>query len=270
MTFGPSDGGFPLRAIFISYRRNDAEGEAGRLFDDLVARFDDQSVFMDVHAIKPGHDFRKAIDESIDGCTVLLALIGPDWFTAKNAAGNASGNSDGNALAHNRLEDENDFVRLEVGSALRRRIPVIPVLVRATKMPQPEQLPPDLKDLAYRNAVELTHARWKSDVQVLAEALRPYLESPSDASTQHRERTAAFAPSAVTQQTQAVAKAPQFDPELLGRLGKELAAYIGPIAEIVVKRSAKRALSLHDLHEALAREIETGADRAKFQAFCNR
>ena len=150
-----------MRAIFISYRRDDSEGEAGRLFDDLVGQFGEDSVFMDVTAIAPGRDFRKAIDESVATCGVLLAIIGQNWVDAKNEAG------------RRRLDDPTDFVRLETASALKRDIPVVPVLIRGAKMPRPEQLPDDVKDLAYRNGVELTHARWASDVQLLIRALRP-------------------------------------------------------------------------------------------------
>ena len=67
------------RAIFISYRRDDTEGEAGRLFDDLVRSFGEDSVFMDVAGINPGMDFRKAIDDNVANCGVLLAIIGPAW-----------------------------------------------------------------------------------------------------------------------------------------------------------------------------------------------
>ncbi|HWO02225.1 MAG TPA: hypothetical protein VNS63_23470, partial [Blastocatellia bacterium] len=74
-----------------------------------------------------------------------------------------------------RLDDTMDFVRLETASALKRDIPVIPVLVRGAMMPRADQLPPDLGELAYRNAVELTHARWDSDIEVLVKALRPYV-----------------------------------------------------------------------------------------------
>jgi hypothetical protein len=148
-----------MRAIFISYRRNDSEGEAGRLFDDLVGHFGEDSVFMDVSAIEAGRDFRKAIDESVATCGVLLAIIGNNWVDSKNDAG------------LRRLDDPADFVRLETAAALRRDIPVIPVLIRGAKMPRPEQLPDDLKDLAYRNGVELTHARWGSDIQLLIKAL---------------------------------------------------------------------------------------------------
>jgi hypothetical protein len=168
-----------MRAIFISYRRNDSEGEAGRLFDDLVEQFGEDLVFMDVTAIDAGRDFRKVIDESVATCGVLLAIIGKNWLGAKNDAGTR------------RLDDATDFVRLETASALRRDIPVIPVIVRGATMPHPDQLPDDLKDLAYRNFVELTHARWTSDVQLLIAALRKQLglqkSKPEQAISEARE-----------------------------------------------------------------------------------
>lgn len=148
-----------MRAIFISYRRDDAEGEAGRLFSDLSKHFGEERVFMDVVAIEPGRDFRKVIDQNVASCGVLLAMIGPRWLDARTANG------------QRRLDDPADFVRLETASALRRDIPVVPVLVHEAKMPLSEQLPDDLKELCYRNAVELTHARWDSDVQILIKAL---------------------------------------------------------------------------------------------------
>jgi hypothetical protein len=152
-----------MSAIFISYRREDAEGQAGRLFDDLAMHFGEGSVFMDVVGIEPGRDFRLAIDEHVASCGVLLAVIGKIWLDAKDESGRL------------RLEDSMDFVRLEIASALKRGIPVIPVLVRGASIPRPDQLPPDLADLAFRNGVELTHARWDSDVQILIKALRPHV-----------------------------------------------------------------------------------------------
>jgi hypothetical protein len=160
------------RAIFISYRRDDTEGEAGRLFDDLTRTFGEDSVFMDVAGINPGLDFRKAIDDNVATCGVLLAMIGPTWTTIANGEG------------HRRLDDENDFVRLEIASALARNVAVIPVLVHDAKMPHPDQLPDNLKDLAYRNSVEITHARWNSDVQLLTKALSQYVTSSSFTSTE--------------------------------------------------------------------------------------
>ena len=154
-----------MQAIFLSYRRDDAEGEAGRLFDDLTGEFGADKVFMDVIGIEPGRDFRKVIDQSVASCGVLLAIIGKGWIDAKDEAG------------QRRLDDSMDFVRLETSSALKRDIPVIPVLVHGGRMPRAEQLPDDLKDLAYRNGVELTHTRWDSDVQLLIKALRPHVSS---------------------------------------------------------------------------------------------
>lgn len=154
-----------MRAIFISYRREDSEGQAGRLFDDLTAHFGEDSVFMDVAGIEPGRDFRRVIDEHVASCGVLLAMIGKRWIDAADQSG------------RRRLEDPMDFVRLETASALKRDIPVVPVLVHGAGMPRAEQLPEDLAELAYRNGVEVTHARWDSDVQILIKALSPYVES---------------------------------------------------------------------------------------------
>ena len=154
-----------MRAIFISYRRDDSEGQAGRLLKDLAGHFGQDAVFMDVAGIAPGRDFRRVIDEHVATCGVLLAVIGKAWITAQDASG------------RRRLDDPADFVRLETASALKRDIPVIPVLVHGAGMPEAGQLPPDLADLAYRNGVELSHARWDSDVQLLIKALEPYVQA---------------------------------------------------------------------------------------------
>jgi TIR domain len=152
-----------MGSIFLSYRREDSEGQAGRLYDDLVAVFGPDSVFMDVAAIQPGRDFRKSIDQSLNSCGVFLSLIGKSWLTAKDTSG------------QRRLDDPADFVRIETGAALKRDIPVIPVLVQGASAPKQDQLPDDLKELAFRNAVELTHPRWDSDIEVLIKALRPHI-----------------------------------------------------------------------------------------------
>ncbi|HKF23961.1 MAG TPA: toll/interleukin-1 receptor domain-containing protein [Candidatus Angelobacter sp.] len=174
-----------MRAIFISYRRDDAEGEAGRLFSDLSKHFGEDRVFMDVVAIEPGRDFRKVIDQNVASCGVLLAMIGPRWVDAQGANG------------QRRLDDPSDFVRLETASALRRDIPVIPVLVHEARMPQTEQLPDDLKELCYRNAVQLTHARWDSDLQLLVKALEKCIGTVVTAPAAPAPQAAAAAAAAV-------------------------------------------------------------------------
>src|SRR4051812_21112483 len=131
-----------MRAIFNSYRREDTEGQAGRLFDHLVKRFGEESVFMDAAGIEPGRDFRKAIDEQGASCGVLLAVIGKNSIEARDEAG------------RRRLDDPLDCVRLEAGAALKRDIPGVPVLVGGGSMPRADQLPANLADLVFRNAIE--------------------------------------------------------------------------------------------------------------------
>ena len=247
-----------MRSIFINYRRNDSEGEAGRLFDDLTSRFGDQSVFMDVAAIEPGRDFRKAIDQRVADCSVVLAVIGLEWLEAKDASGGR------------RLDDPNDFVRIELASALNREIPVAPVLVRGAKMPPAEKLPENLKELAYRNAVELTHARWKSDVQLLIRALQPFLDPPCiDASNNGKApaetREELPPPMAVRTGDSAIVT---IDMQTIERISKELAVYIGPIAEVIVRRAAKRCSSARDLCAIVAQEIEFESNRIQFLRSC--
>jgi TIR domain len=247
--------GTALGSIFISYRRSDSAGEAGRLSDDLTARFGAERVFMDVDAIQPGKDFRKAIRENVGGCSLLLAMIGPEWLETKSTSGTR------------RLDGESDYVRLEIATALGRDIPVVPILIRNARMPKADQLPDDIRELAYRNSVELTHARWRSDVQVLLQSLAPYLDpSPAAGPTQ------TVAPVTAQQVIAPPALAPgaAFDTALVNRVTHELACHIGPIAEVVVKRATKRCASLPDLCNLVAQEIESTSERARFLAACRK
>ena len=214
---------------------------------------------MDVAAIEPGQDFRKAIDKSVANCSVLLALVGQEWLQTKDATG------------RRRLDDETDFVRLELALALQRDIPVVPVLVRGAKMPLAEYLPEDLKELAFRNAVELTHARWKSDVAVLIRALRPYMDpvtTDATATEASRPETTAVAVASPLHPAASAAAASALDEELTKRIGKELATYIGPIAPMIARRAAKQHASIEQFCVAVAGEIENDADRAKFLKIC--
>jgi hypothetical protein len=146
-------------SVFISYRREDSEGQARALFQDLVARFGRDSVFMDVDSIGLGRDFRQVLQERLATCDVMLALIGRDWLDGKDKSG------------RRRLDNPGDFVRIEIAAALKRNIPVTPLLLHGAQMPAAEQLPDDLSDLAYRNGFELSHNRWDSDVNELFKRL---------------------------------------------------------------------------------------------------
>ena len=149
-----------MTAIFLSYRRNNTSGYAGRLADSLEKHFGAGRVFQDVEAIAPGSNFVQAIDTAIARCEVLVVLIGDTWLTECGADGKP------------RLSDPSDFVRLEVAAGLRAGIRVIPVLVKGARMPARSALPDDLKPLARLQAIELSDTRWDYDVERLAKVIR--------------------------------------------------------------------------------------------------
>jgi len=131
--------------IFLSYRRQDSAGVAGRIYDRLSAHFGSDAVFMDIDSIPFGDDFREHVDSALGRCDVVVAVIGPGW----------SGKID----ASRRIDDPKDFVRIEIEAALQRRLPVIPVLIDRATMPGEADLPPSLAGLAYRNAIDVDQGR---------------------------------------------------------------------------------------------------------------
>lgn len=130
---------YPNKSIFINYRRDDSEDVTGRMYDRLVQEFGKGSVFKDVEDILPGVDFRRVLEYEVSCTDVMLVVIGANWINRRNKR---------------RLHDPNDFVRFEIETALKRNIPVIPVLVgRRARLPQGRHLPESIRDLVYRNAV---------------------------------------------------------------------------------------------------------------------
>jgi hypothetical protein len=149
-----------MSTVFISYRRETSAGEARALYNDLVAQLGhNSSVFMDVDSIALGRDFRSVLRERLASCDLVLVLISRDWANVKDERGRT------------RLEDPGDFVRLEIEMALKRDIVVTPVLVQGAQMPTSDQLPAEIRDLAYRNGFELGHTRWESDVREMIRRL---------------------------------------------------------------------------------------------------
>jgi hypothetical protein len=153
-----------MSGIFLSYRRDDSSGWAGRLYEHLVAEWGPSQVFMDIDAIAPGEDFREAIARTMQTCDVVMVVIGPNWVGAPDDAGNR------------RLDDEGDNHRAEVVAALKADVRVIPVLVGGSAMPKVSELPDPLKDLAYRNAAVLEDRRFAVDVRGLRDALRQFAD----------------------------------------------------------------------------------------------
>jgi hypothetical protein len=128
--------------IVISYRRDDTKWIAGRIFDRLEDHYGSGHVFMDIDSIPVGLDFRRHIDATLRRCDILLALIGPKW---------AGDFGDGKS----RINDVNDWVRIEIESALRKNIPVVPTLIDSCPMPKSSDLPDTLRDLSFRHAAQI-------------------------------------------------------------------------------------------------------------------
>ena len=152
-----------MSKVFISYRRDDSAGYAQAIYRELVQHFSKDRLFMDVDTLEPGADFVRVIEEAVNECDVLLALIGKRW--ANVGSGSTS-----------RLNDAEDFVRLEISTALARDIPVIPVLLDGMTMPSGETLPTSLKSLSRRNAIEISNTRFNFDVERLITTVRKILD----------------------------------------------------------------------------------------------
>jgi hypothetical protein len=174
--------------VFISYRREDSGGFAGRIYDRLTSRLGRENVFFDVDTIPPGRDFVDVLSERVGKCDALLAVIGKHWVLSADSEN------------RRRLDDPQDFVRIEIEAALTRNVPVIPVLVDGAAMPHPQDLPDSLTKLIRRQAVEVSHARFDSDAERLTEAL-------SQIEEEMREREANLPPSQVVRSEAAPAAA---------------------------------------------------------------
>lgn len=146
-------------AFFLSYRRDDSAGFAGRLADALEHAFGPGSVFRDVDDIRPGEDFIHTIESQLRDVGAVLVMIGPHWLAA-------------GADGQRRLDAKDDFVHLEIQLALASGKPLIPLLVGGARMPAEADLPPALAGLARRQAVVLSDAHWRSDVERLVASLR--------------------------------------------------------------------------------------------------
>jgi TIR domain len=149
--------------IFISYRRRETAGHAGRLYDKLSEHFGADRVFMDL-TMEPGVDFAETINDAVGACGALVALIGDEWTTVTDASG------------RRRIDDPADVHRLEIEAALDRQVLLIPALVQDAEMPTVDDLPDALDPLVRRHAVELSDQRWDYDVNRLIGVLERALQ----------------------------------------------------------------------------------------------
>ena len=152
-------GGVKSSDIFVSYRRKDSMHFSGWLGERLINNFGADRVFIDRDALGPGADFPEAITDAVASCRVLLAIIGPDWLTATDELGR-------------RIENADDFVRLEIEEALARNVPIIPILVDDTAMPRRQDLPGSLAGMAERQAFIIHSESFSYDTDRLVERLQ--------------------------------------------------------------------------------------------------
>lgn len=145
----------------MSYRRDDSKWQARPIHEAFCRAVPRDHVFMDIDSIPPGANFRKTLKAWVDQCDVLLALIGPGWIDAADPR-----------TGRRRLENPSDLVRIEIGEALARDIPVVPVLLDGAPMPEAERLPGDLKELADRQAELVEFRTFDADAQRLIRKLR--------------------------------------------------------------------------------------------------
>ena len=147
--------------IFINYRRQDSEVEVGRLAADLRRVFGADQVFQDVASIDPGVDFEDALRQGLQTCAAVLVVIGPQWLATKDERG------------RRRLDVADDWVRREVAESLNdKAVRVFPVLVGNARMPGADELPPDIRALARRQAYPVTTRHWPKDVDELVGFLK--------------------------------------------------------------------------------------------------
>src|SRR5580658_6648281 len=149
-----------MPAIFISYRREDSIAYSGRLYDRLTAEFGKGQVFMDIDSIDPGADFVEVIEQTVAACDAVPVVIGRQWLTVADAQG------------RRRIENPADFVRLEVETALSRKVRVVPVLVGGAQMPRSDELPATLGGLLRRHALDLPDTAFHQTLGRLIDSLR--------------------------------------------------------------------------------------------------
>jgi hypothetical protein len=151
--------------VFISYRREETASYAGRLYDRLGDRFGEDNIFMDVNSMAVGVDFTMAIAGAVSRCNIMFVLIGQRWIAITDSRGKR------------RIDNPGDFVRIEIETALQRDVWVVPVLVDGAVLPRADDLPQSLGPLVRHQALELSHAGFRSEVAPLIAAVAESLEA---------------------------------------------------------------------------------------------
>ena len=149
--------------VFISYRQNDTWELADHVHSELRREFGSDRVYLDRRERQPGTDFRSRFTEALDSTAVMVVLIGRRWNPRQRANG------------LRRLDDPHDYVRREISGGLRAQIPVIPVLVDTTPMPDPLSLPEDIRPVTFRERVDYHRIGGENAIEEILDAVRPHL-----------------------------------------------------------------------------------------------
>jgi TIR domain len=149
-----------MARVFISYRRNDSKYQARMIYGAFQNVLPRGCLFMDIDSIPPGVDFVETLKSWVHQCEIMLALIGPGWIDATDPK-----------TGRRRLDDPNDFVRVEIREGLARGVPIVPVLLDDAPMPDTEHLPEDMKALVRRQAEFVAYRTFDTDVKRLIKGL---------------------------------------------------------------------------------------------------
>jgi TIR domain-containing protein len=149
-----------MGGIFISYRRSDSKSDARSICQRLEKTFGKRKVFIDVDSIRPGQNFQSVLNNDLEKCKIMLVVIGPHWLELLRPSRDAGS------------EQSQDYVRMEIASALEHSIPIFPVLVDGATMPEKKDLPEDLKSLAFRQAFSVRHESFSRDMWELEQEFR--------------------------------------------------------------------------------------------------
>ncbi len=240
--------------VFLSYRRSDVGGYAGRLNDVLVQHLGAKNVFHDVSTIAPGRDFADVIQRALDDCDAALAVIGPGW-----SATTPEGTS--------RLQHADDYVRLELATSLNHGLPVVPVLLGGAKLPPPEELPEDVRLLTRRQAVVLHDETWHQDVDGLLRSLRGEVEGPVEQPNRRKRVVAALGVGVAVLAGAALAVSQLSGEPSGGSFGEVVAACVTPgetwtslplNARATVEAPVESGMLAYTVRTARWREIEPG------------
>lgn len=230
----------PSNSIFISYRRSDSNDVTGRIYDRLSNHFGRDIVFKDVDSIPSGVDFRTYLNQGAGNCRVLIAVIGSTWLTVSDAHGKR------------RLDDPDDWVRAEIEIALRRGIPVIPLLVGGASPPGVEELPEALKQLSYQNAAQSRpDPDFHKDLDRLIQRLEEIVGIPESLVRPSQTTPSVSVPDAQTNQSTSSSKAvippPEFSKDGTGVLSPD---------QIERQALEKEYVKLTAKYEGLSEQIE--------------